>query len=202
MSRTGSAEIIRTSEIEHCVKGDASSRAETLSSEMAELSFCFDFWRAEKVKLDKVLRKQKAENVSLTSYAPKKIPLLEKIRAGKPDVAFDEFDKVGEEHEDILAVEKRLREISAEETELRGEATRNASLAEQLSFYEKCDMPFNAFKAGRLVETAVGLIPTDVLSGADLSSFPDLCLKELDSRQRVSTSAPFSLPIPWRKRKR
>ena len=38
-----------------------------------------------------------------------------------------------------------------------------------------------------MVETAVGLIPTDVLSGADLSSFPDLCLKELDSRQRVST---------------
>ncbi|HAE88625.1 MAG TPA: hypothetical protein DCG79_01990 [Clostridiales bacterium] len=187
LSRTGSAEIIRTSEIEHCVKGDASSRTEKISSEMAELSFCFDFWRAEKVKLDKVLRRQKSENVSLTSYAPKKIPLLEKIRAGKPDVAFDEFDKVGEDHEDILAVQKRLREISAEETELRGEATRNASLIEQLSFYEKCDLPFDAFKADRLVETAIGLAPTDVLATADLSDVPALCLKELDSRQRVST---------------
>ena len=187
LSRTGSAEIIRTSEIEHCVKGDDSSRMENIVSSMAELSFCFDFWREEKIKLDKVLRRQKAENSVLTSYAPKKTSLLEKIRAGKPDVAFDEFDKVGEEHEDVLAVEKRLREISSEETELRGEATRNASLAEQLSFYEKCDMPFDKLKSDRLVEKAVGLVPSDALAAADLSDLPTLCLKELDNRQRVST---------------
>lgn len=187
LSRTGSAEIIRTSEIEHCTKGDDSSRMESILSSMAELSFCFDFWREEKIKLDKVLRRQKKEEIVLTSYAPKKVTLLEKIRAGKPDVAFDEFDKVGEQHEDILAVEKRLREISSEETELRGEATRNASLAEQLSFYEKCDLPFSEFKADRLVEKAIGLIPSDALAAADLSDLPTLFVEELDSRQRVST---------------
>ena len=187
LSRTGSVEVIATSEIEHCVRGDASQRTEEIGSKLAELSFCFDFWRAEKIKLNKVLKKQKDEGPVLTSYAPKKVPLLEKIRAGKPDVAFDEFDKVGEDHEDILAVQKRLREISAEETELRGEATRNASLAEQLSFYEKCDLPFSDFKSDRLVETALGLIPTDQLAAADLSDLTTLCLKELDNRQRVST---------------
>ena len=187
LSRTGSVEVIRTSEIEHLKQGDASEREEQLSSELAELTFCFDFWRAEKVKLDKVLKKQKKEQTTLTSYTPQKTSLLEKIRAGKPDVAFDEFDKVGEAHEDIVAVQKRLREISAEETELRGEAARNASLADQLSYYEKCELPFDSFKADKTVETALGLIPTDALAAADLSDLPTLCLEQLDLRQRMGT---------------
>ena len=187
LSRIGSTEIVRTSEIEHCTQGDASSRTERLTSEMAEISFCMDFWRAERIKLDKVLRKQKAEKSTLTSYSPKKVSVLEKIRAGKPDIAFDEFDRVGEDHEDILAVEKRLREISAEEAELRGEVTRNAALIEQLSYYEKCDLPFSTFGTGRSAETAIGLIPTDQLAAADLGDLTDLCLMELDSRQRVTT---------------
>ena len=187
LSRTGSAEIIRTSEIEHCEKGDSSSRAETLTSEMAELSFCFDFWRAEKVKLDKVIKKQSEEKTTLTSYVPKKISLLEKIRAGKKDVAFDEFDRVGEDHADIREVALRLRAISAEETELRGEEARNAALIEQLSFYEKCDLPFDAIKGDRYVESMIGLAPADLLQTADFSDLPELLIEEVDCRQRVST---------------
>ena len=43
LSRTGSAEIIRTSEVEGFRKGDASLKEDAIASEMAELSFCFDF---------------------------------------------------------------------------------------------------------------------------------------------------------------
>ena len=186
-SRTGSVEIISSAEIEDLEKGDSSLRTERLTSDLAELSFCFDFWRAERVKIDKVLKKQKKTGEALTTYVPPKTSLLEMIRERKPDVAFDEFDRVGGDHEDILAVEKRLREISAEETELRGESTRNLSLVEQLSFYEKCDLPFDAFGGDRHVETAIGLAPADLLKAADLSDLPELCIKELDCRQRVAT---------------
>ena len=187
LSRTGSAEIISTAEIEHLEKGDASSREERLTSEAAELSFCFDFWRAEKVKIEKVLKKQKKTGEHLTSYAPATVSLLEKIRAKKPEVAFDEFDRIGEEPEEIRAAVKRIREISAEETELRGESTRNLSLIEQLSFYEKSDVPFDAFVGDKRVERAIGLCPADLLKAADFSDLPELYYEELDCRQRVST---------------
>ena len=187
LSRTGSVEIVRTSEIEQCTKGDASSRTESALSEMAEISFCLDFWRAEKIKLEKILKKQKKEQTTLTSYSPKKVPLLEKIRAGKPDVAFDEFDRIGADHEDVVETERRLREIASKETELHGEATRIASLVDQLSFYVKCDVPFTAFGSGRSVSTAIGLIPADGLAAADLSDLPELMITEIDSRQRTST---------------
>ena len=187
LSRSGSAEIAATAEIEHCSKGDASERSEDLTSEMAELSFCLDLWREERIKLEKVLKRQKKTQTTLTSYSPKKTTLLEKIRAGKPDVAFDEFDRIGAHHEDILAVEQRLREISAEEAEIRGENARNAALIEQLSFYVKCDVAFDAFTADRYVERMIGLIPTDEYKAADLSDLPEMIAEEIDSRQRVTT---------------
>ena len=61
LSRTGSAEIVRTTEIENLTQGDASERTESLTAELAELSYCLDFWRTEKIKLSKVLKKQKKE---------------------------------------------------------------------------------------------------------------------------------------------
>ncbi len=187
LSRTGSAEIIRTSEVEGFRKGDASLKEDAIASEMAELSFCFDFWRSEKNKLDKVIKKQHDEKVKLTEYKPKKDSLLAKIRAGKQDVAFDEFDRVGSDHQEIHAVEKRLREISAEETELKGELQRNASLIEQLTAYEKCDIPFHEIGSTAFCECALGLAPSDLLAAADLSDLPALSVTELDCRQRVST---------------
>ena len=84
---------ISTSEIEGCRPGDASSREESADKMLAKLSFAFDFWRAEKVKLEKIAKKQSEEN-KITQYEKKKISLLEKIRAGKPDVSFDEFDRI------------------------------------------------------------------------------------------------------------
>ena len=187
LSRAGSAEIVRTSEIEHCAKGDASDRTETLNGEMAELAFCLDFWRAEKNKLSKVLKKQQKEKTTLTSYVPPKQSIIEKIRAGKPDVSFCDFDRIGASHEDILEVQSRLREIGAKEAELHGETTRNASLSEQLSYYEKCDLPFDAFGVGRVTERMLGLMPSDQLAAADFSDLPDLCVEEVDSHQRLST---------------
>ena len=187
LSRTGSAEIIRTSEIEQCVRGDASSREEIVASEAAELAFCFDFWRAERIKIGKVLKKQDKEQTKLTDYTPKKVSLLAKIRAGKPDISFDEFDRIGASHEEIRETERRLREISAEETELRSEATRNAALIEQLSAYEKCDLPFDAVKGGKQIECMLGLVPSDVYAATDLSDIPEFYAYELDCRQRVST---------------
>ena len=187
LSRTGSAEIIRTSEIERCEKGDATSRRERVTSEAAEISFCFDFWRAEKIKLKKVLKRQAKEGSELTAYTPVKTSLLEKIRAGKPEVAFDEFDRIGADHGEIAEVAARLREISAEETELRGEETRNLSLIEQLSFYEKCELPFSEIKGRRSIEAAIGLAPSDLYAAADFSDLPELFVTELDSRQRTST---------------
>ena len=187
LSRTGSAEIIRTSEIEGLNHGDASEKEEKLTSEMAELSFCFDFWRAEKIKLEKVVDKQKEEKTKLTEYEPKKDSLLAKIRARKPDVAFDEFDRVGRDHEDVRAVAKRLREISAEETELKGEVSRNLSLIEQLTAYECCDLPFDAFGRTALTETMIGQAPSELIRSADLSDLPSLYLEELETKQRVST---------------
>ena len=187
LSRTGSVEITATSEIEHCQKGDASAREEEIRSRAAELSFCFDFWRAERVKLDKVLRRQEKEKKKLTDYSPEKIPLLQKIRGGKPDVAFDEFDRVAEEDEAIRLSCARLREISAEEAELKGEESKNLSLIEQLSFYEKCDLPFDRIHGGRHAEILLGLAPADLVRAADLSDLPDLYLEELDCARRVST---------------
>ena len=187
LSRTGSAEIVRTTEIDNCTQGDASERTESLNASLAELSYCLDFWRAEKTKLGKVLKKQKKEKSELTTYTPPKQTILEKIRAGKPDVAFDEFDKIGAEHDDILKVEERLREIGAKETELHGEASRIASLAEQLSYYEKCDLPFSAFGAGRATERMLGLIPSEQFAVADFTDLPDLLIEEIDSRQRLTT---------------
>ena len=186
LSRSGSAEIIRTSEIEHCTRGDASARVETVSAELAEISFCLDFWRAEKVKLEKVLKKQAKEQTTLTTYSPNKVSLLEKIRGGKPEIAFDEFDRIGADHEDLKRVEERLREISAKETELKGEASRLTSLAEQLSYYKNCDLSFDTFKTGRYLETMIGLVPADQLAASD---FTDLTLytQEIDNRQRFAT---------------
>ena len=187
LSRTGSVEIIRTSEIEGLDRGDASEKEETLTSESAELNFCFDFWRAEKNKLEKIVDKQKEEKIKLTDYKPKKDSLFAKLRARKPDVAFDEFDRVGGDHEDICAVIKRLREISAEETELKGEESRNLSLIEQLSVYEKCDLPFSAFGRTALTESMLGQAPSEALHAADLSDLPALYLEEIEEKQRVST---------------
>ena len=186
LSRSGSAEIVRTSEIEHLTRGDASARVEEVASELAEISFCLDFWRAEKVKLEKVLKRQKKEGTTLTSYSPEKVPLLEKIRGAKPEIAFDEFDRIGADHEDLRRVETRLREISAKETELKGEASRLTSLAEQLSYYKKCDLAFDAFKAGRYLETVIGLVPADQLAAADFTDLT-LYMEEIDNRQRVAT---------------
>lgn len=186
LSRSGSAEIVRTSEIEHLTRGDASSRVESVTSELAEISFCLDFWRAEKVKLEKVLKRQAKEQTTLTTYSPEKVSLLDKIRAAKPEVAFDDFDKLGADHEELDRVEARLREISAKETELKGEASRLTSLAEQLSYYKNCDLPFDAFKAGRHLETAIGLVPADQLAAADFTGLT-LYMEEIDNRQRVAT---------------
>ncbi|MBO7390294.1 MAG: V-type ATP synthase subunit I [Clostridia bacterium] len=186
LSRSGSAEIVRTSEIEHLTRGDASARVEEVASELAEISFCLDFWRAEKVKLEKVLKRQKKEGTTLTSYSPEKVPLLEKIRGAKPEIAFDEFDRIGADHEDLRRVETRLREISAKETELKGEASRLTSLAEQLSYYKKCDLAFDAFNAGRYLETVIGLVPADQLAAADFTDLT-LYMEEIDNRQRVAT---------------
>ena len=187
LSRTGSVEVTATSEIERCAKGDASERAELIRSRAAELSFCFDFWRAERVKLDKALRRQEKTGEHLTDYFPVKVSLLDKIRAGKPDVSFDEFDRVAEDSDAVWQAAKRLREISAEEAELRGEQTRGAALAEQLSFYEKCDLPFDAVRGGRHVEILLGTAPTDLLKAADFSDLPALSVTEIDCRRRVST---------------
>jgi len=196
LSRTGSAEVISTSEIEGCARGDAASRAEKADVRSAELSFCFDFWRAEKVKLNKIVKKQTEEN-PITKYQKKKIPLLEKIRARKPDVSFDTFDHILEENEDIAAVEKRLHEIGDEETELKGESTRNAALREQLKFYETVDVPFSDIKSSRRVECVLGLVPTDTWAVADLSDCPDLAFETFGNRQRMTTAF-FAYPTAER----
>ena len=206
LSRSGSVEITYTAEIENCTKGDALSRSEVIAAEMAELSFCLDFWRAEKIKLDKELKKKKTDKLTVDldppdacydkkayrdnptlTYSPKKTSLLEKVRGGKPEIAFDEFDRIGAEHEDIKAVQRRLREISAKETELKSENARLVSLADQLSYYQKCDLAFDAYGAGRFAERAVGLVPADQLAAADLSDLPNLYVEEIDSRQRITT---------------
>ena len=187
LSRIGSVEITATSEIERCVKGDATERAEEIRSRAAELSFCFDFWRAERAKLDKVIRRQEKEGTKLTDYSPVKVPLIDKIRGGKPDVAFDEFDRVAEDSDVIWQAAKRLREISAEESELKGEETRGAALKEQLSYYEKCDLAFDKVRGGRHAEILLGLAPTDLYKVADFSDIPQLSVTEIDCRRRVST---------------
>ena len=187
LSRVGSVEITATSEIERCTKGDAAERAEEIRSRAAELSFCFDYWRAERAKLDKVIRRQEKEGTKLTDYSPVKVPLLDKIRGGKPDVAFDEFDRVAEDSDAIWQAARRLREISAEESELKGEATRNAALAEQLSYYEHCDLAFDKVHGGRHAEILLGLAPTDLMKGVDFSDVPELSVTEIDCRRRVST---------------
>ena len=112
LSRTGSAEVISTSEIEGCTRGDATSREEYADKRSAQLSFAFDFWREEKVRLGKIAKKQ-SENNKITNYQKKKIPLLEKIRAAKPEVSFDAFDHISEESDDVWTVVDRLQAISA-----------------------------------------------------------------------------------------
>ena len=54
------------------------------------------------MKLQKIAKRQTEEN-KLTNYEKKKIPLLERIRAGKKDVSFDEFDRVADFFDDQFA---------------------------------------------------------------------------------------------------
>jgi len=186
LSRTGSAEIIKTSEIEHCAAGDANDREEGILSESAELAFCLDFWRAERTRLNKI-RKKQTEERKITNYEPKKVSLLDKIRAKKPDVSFDEFDRIGADRSEVRAAYKRLREISQEESELKGEESRNLSLIEQLSYYTCADIPFDRLKGDRRVSVSVGLVPADLYKGSDFADLPVLYLQELGERQRVVT---------------
>jgi len=186
LSRTGSVEVISTSEIEGCARGDATERAEYADKRLAQLSFAFSFWRAEKVRLGKLAKKQ-SENDKITNYQKKKVPLLEKIRAGKPEVSFDTFDRIREDGESIWSVVDRLQAISAEQTELRGESTKNAALKEQLRFFEDADIPFSEIKSTKRVEYVLGSMPTDAFIKMDTSEMPYLVTVDLGSRQRVST---------------
>ena len=187
LSRTGSAEIVSTCEIESAVRGNAVSREENADSRLADLSFCFDFWKEQKVKLLKIAKRQDEEN-KITNYEKAKTPLLEKIRAGKKSVSFDEFDKVAENDENIRAVTARLKKISEELTELKGESARNLATAEQLAFFEGADVPFSEIKSDKFVVRALGLIPTDNLAGEDFSDLKELVFEDLGSRQRVTTA--------------
>ena len=187
LARTGNAEVLSACEIEDTVRGDATSRAEKADGKLAELSFCFDFWRAEKVKLAKIAKKQTEEN-KITSYEKKKIPLLEKIRSGKKDVSFDEFDRLASSDGEVFEVVERLKKISEELTALKGESARNASLAEQLSAFESADVPFSEIKGGKYYEAMIGTLPTDNLEKADFSLLPDLLFEDLGSRHRVTTA--------------
>ncbi|MBQ9370536.1 MAG: hypothetical protein IJU10_05660 [Clostridia bacterium] len=186
LSRTGSAEVISTSEIEGCARGDAASREEYADKKLAELSFAFDFWRAEKVRLGKIVKKQSETN-KVTDYQPKKVPLLEKIRARKPDVSFDTFDRITEDSEDVWDVVRRLQEIVTEETELKGESTKNAALKEQLRFFEDVDLPFTEVKSTKRVECMLGLMPTDAYAALDTADMPCLWAEDFGSRQRMTT---------------
>ena len=186
LSRTGSAELISTSEIEGCERGDAASRAELADKRAAQLSFAFGFWREEKVRLGKIAKKQSEED-KITNYQKVSVPLLEKIRARKPDVSFDEFDRVSEDCEDVWAVVDRLKAIAAEEIELKGESTKNAALREQLRYFEKVDVPFADVKGTKRAECVLGLMPTDAFLAMDTSDMPFLTVEEFGSRQRLTT---------------
>ena len=193
LSRTGSAEVISTSEIEGCTRGDAASREEYADKRMAQLSFAFDFWKEEKVRLGKIAKKQ-SEDDKITNYQKKKIPLLEKIRARKPDISFDEFDRIEEDGEEIRAVVDRLQAIGTEETELKGESTKNAALKEQLRSFESVDMPFAAIKNTKRMECVLGLMPTDAFLAMDVTEMPFLLTEEFGSRQRLTTVF-FAYPV-------
>lgn len=198
LSRLGSAEVISTSEIEGCARGDASQREESADKTLAKLSFAFDFWRAEKVKLEKIAKKQSEEN-KITQYEKKKVPLLEKIRARKPDVSFDAFDRIKADASEIDEVIRRLQEISAEETELKGESARNAALKEQLLAFEEVDLPFSEIKSTKRVECRLGLVSTDAFLAADFAEYPELLVSDLGSRRRMTTAF-FAYPAADRER--
>jgi len=193
LSRTGSAEIVSTSEIEGCTRGDAASREEYADKRSAELSFAFDFWKEEKVRLGKIAKKQTEDN-KVTSYVKKSVPLLEKIRARKPEVSFDTFDRISEDSEDVWSVVERLRTIAAEETELKGESTKNAALREQLRYFENVDLAFSDVKNTKRMECVLGLMPTDAFLTMDVTEMPFLLTEDFGSRQRLTTVF-FAYPV-------